>query len=43
MGAVEKQAFYLLKKVSKAVQHYDLIEDRDRIVVTVERTAPRQR
>jgi len=43
MGTVEKLAFYLLKTVSRAVQHYDLVEDGDRIVVTVERTAPRQR
>lgn len=43
MGTVEKLAFCLLKKASKAVQHYDLVEDGDRIVVTVERAAPRQR
>ena len=42
MGTVERLAFYLLKTVSRAVQHYDLVEDGDRIVVTVERTAPRQ-
>lgn len=40
MGTVEKLAFYLLKKVDKAVRHYDLIKDGDRIVVTVEKDPP---
>ena len=35
MGAVEKQAFYLLKKVNKAVRDYDMIRDGDRIAVAV--------
>jgi len=35
VGAVEKQAFYLLKKVNKAVRDYDMIRDGDRIAVAV--------
>ncbi len=40
MGTVEKLAFYLLKKVDKAVRHYDLIKDGDRFVVTVAKDPP---
>jgi len=35
METVEKLAFYLLKKVNKAVRDYDLIKERDRILVAV--------
>ncbi len=35
METVEKLAFYLLKKVNKAVRDYDLIKEGDRIVVAV--------
>ena len=35
MGSVEKLAFYLLKKINKAVRDHDLIEDGDLIAVAV--------
>ena len=35
MGAVEKSAFYFLKKANKAVRDHNLIEEGDRISVTV--------
>ncbi len=35
MGSAEKLAFYLLKKVNKAVRDHGLIEDGDQIVVAV--------
>ena len=35
MGAVEKQAFYLLRKVNKAIRDYDMIHGEDRIAVAV--------
>lgn len=35
MESVEKLAFYLLKKINKAVRNYDLIEEGDRIAVAI--------
>jgi tRNA 2-thiocytidine biosynthesis protein TtcA len=35
VGSVEKQAFYRLKKVNKAVADYNWIRDGDRIAVAV--------